>query len=99
MSFSAKTAIRKSRNRMRNYSGQRLVVGGWSLAFSVLATAMMRGTALGWIGAGLIATGLFVKARMEEAFLRSELGDAQYRAYAHRVPMLVPFLTPRPMHQ
>jgi len=40
---------------------------------------------------GLIAAGIYVKARVEEEFLRQQLGES-YAAYAHRVPMLVPFL-------
>jgi len=34
--------------------------------------------------------GWYVKARMEEEFLRDELGAEEYGAYARRVPMLVP---------
>jgi protein-S-isoprenylcysteine O-methyltransferase Ste14 len=42
-------------------------------------------------GSGLIAAGIYVKARVEEEFLRQQLGDL-YAAYARRVPMLVPSL-------
>jgi protein-S-isoprenylcysteine O-methyltransferase Ste14 len=62
------------------------------IIFAVLATAVMRGTAAGLFGAALIVLGLFVKARVEEGFLRSELGEQLYVAYARRVPMLVPFV-------
>jgi protein-S-isoprenylcysteine O-methyltransferase Ste14 len=58
---------------------------------AVLATAGIRGTAAGCLGAALIVLGLFVKARVEEGFLRRELGEQQYIDYARRVPMLVPF--------
>jgi protein-S-isoprenylcysteine O-methyltransferase Ste14 len=34
----------------------------------------------------------YIKARMEERFLREQLGAEAYDAYARRVPMLVPFL-------
>ena len=61
------------------------------LLLAVLATAIMRGTVLAYVGAGVFGLGLFIKARVEEQFLRSELGEDGYRAYAHRVPMLVPF--------
>jgi protein-S-isoprenylcysteine O-methyltransferase Ste14 len=62
------------------------------LLLSVVATAAMRGTAAGCLGAALIALGLWIKAGVEERFLRRELGEDRYDAYAHRVPMLVPFL-------
>jgi protein-S-isoprenylcysteine O-methyltransferase Ste14 len=61
------------------------------IILAVLATATLRGTAAGCVGAGLIVVGLAIKARIEERFLRAELGEAQYEAYARRVPMLVPF--------
>jgi len=61
------------------------------ILFAVLATAGMRGTAAGALGALLIALGLVMKARVEERFLRDELGEDQYNSYARRVPMLVPF--------
>ena len=40
----------------------------------------------------LRATGIYIKARTEEAFLRDQLGAETYEAYARRVPMLVPFI-------
>jgi len=55
-----------------------------------LATAGMRGTALAWLGAGVMTTGWVIKARLEEAFLRDQLGTKAYGEYARRVPMLVP---------
>jgi protein-S-isoprenylcysteine O-methyltransferase Ste14 len=57
-----------------------------------MATAAMRGTLAGWAGAAVMTLGWYIKARLEEGFLRAELGDADYAAYARRVPMLVPFL-------
>ena len=36
--------------------------------------------------------GLYIKARLEERFLRQELGPQAYDAYAKRVPMLIPFV-------
>jgi protein-S-isoprenylcysteine O-methyltransferase Ste14 len=36
--------------------------------------------------------GWVVKARLEEGFLREQLGAEAYDAYARHVPMLVPFL-------
>jgi len=54
------------------------------------ATAAMRGTALSWLGACLMTTGWVIKARLEEEFLREQLGAETYGNYARRVPMLAP---------
>lgn len=54
------------------------------------ATAAMRGTALAWLGACVMTAGWVIKARLEEAFLRDQLGAETYGEYARRVPMLVP---------
>jgi protein-S-isoprenylcysteine O-methyltransferase Ste14 len=35
--------------------------------------------------------GFWLKARLEEGFLRAELGTQTYDAYRGRVPMLAPF--------
>ena len=66
------------------------------LIVSSLATAALRGTAFSLIGAGLVVLGLWFKGRLEERFLRAELGTADYDAYAARTPMLVPRLWPAP---
>ncbi|MBV9330116.1 MAG: isoprenylcysteine carboxylmethyltransferase family protein [Alphaproteobacteria bacterium] len=55
------------------------------------ATALEKTTALTFAGAAIMALGWYMKARVEERFLRDELGAASYDAYAARVPMLVPF--------
>jgi protein-S-isoprenylcysteine O-methyltransferase Ste14 len=55
------------------------------------ATAAMRGTLPAWLGVGVMTLGWYVKARMEEGFLREQLGADAYASYARRVPMLVPF--------
>ena len=55
-----------------------------------LATAAMRGTALAWLGACVMTTGWVIKARLEEEFLREQLGADVYGEYARRVPMLAP---------
>jgi protein-S-isoprenylcysteine O-methyltransferase Ste14 len=60
------------------------------IIFASAATAAMRGTALAWLGAGVMTTGWVIKARLEEEFLREELGAETYGEYARRVPMLVP---------
>jgi protein-S-isoprenylcysteine O-methyltransferase Ste14 len=57
---------------------------------ATVATAIQRGTALAFVGAALMILGWYVKARLEERFLREELGADNYDAYAREVPMLVP---------
>jgi protein-S-isoprenylcysteine O-methyltransferase Ste14 len=57
-----------------------------------VATAAMRGTALAWLGACLMTTGWVLKARLEEEFLREQLGAEAYGEYARRVPMLAPLV-------
>jgi protein-S-isoprenylcysteine O-methyltransferase Ste14 len=56
-----------------------------------IATAALRGTAAAFLGAAIMTVSWYIKARMEEGFLREQLGAAEYDAYARRVPMLVPF--------
>jgi protein-S-isoprenylcysteine O-methyltransferase Ste14 len=55
------------------------------------ATAAIKGTVLGIAGVAIITLGLWMKARLEERFLRQELGEGAYDAYRARVPMLLPF--------
>ncbi len=62
------------------------------LILSILATAAAQATATGLIGAAVIVTGLWLKARVEERFLTAELGTDTYGDYRRRVPMLVPFV-------
>ena len=57
-----------------------------------IATAVLRGTAAAWLGMALLTVSWYIKARMEEGFLREQLGAEQYGEYARRVPMLIPFL-------
>ena len=59
---------------------------------AALATMAVRGTAAAVLGAALIFIGYVVKGRLEETFLRAELGAEAYDAYARRTAMLVPFL-------
>ena len=65
------------------------------LIVALLATAATETTTVALSGALLIAFGLWVKARVEECFLLSELGPEDYARYRRRVPMLVPFLPHR----
>jgi protein-S-isoprenylcysteine O-methyltransferase Ste14 len=55
------------------------------------ATAILKGTVFAIAGALLATLGFWIKARLEESFLRAELGAEVYDAYQRRVPMLVPF--------
>lgn len=59
------------------------------ILLAVTATAALKGTVLGLVGAAVITIGLWMKARLEENFLREELGP-DYDAYCKRVPMLMP---------
>jgi protein-S-isoprenylcysteine O-methyltransferase Ste14 len=61
------------------------------ITLASIATAVLRGTLATWLGAVVMTVGWYVKARMEEEFLREELGADAYGAYASRVPMLTPF--------
>ncbi|MGH6985338.1 MAG: methyltransferase family protein [Caulobacteraceae bacterium] len=61
----------------------------------ILAAAATAGLESRWtslVGLALLIAGFWVKARIEERFLRSELGPQAYDAYAARTGMLIPFL-------
>lgn len=62
------------------------------ITLAAFATAAVHGTPGSFFGAALMMGGWYVKARLEERFLREELGPEAYDSYARRVPMLVPFL-------
>jgi protein-S-isoprenylcysteine O-methyltransferase Ste14 len=62
------------------------------LILAAIATAMMEGTLFALSGAALLTMVFCVKARREERFLRTELGEDAYNAYSRRTPMLVPFV-------
>jgi protein-S-isoprenylcysteine O-methyltransferase Ste14 len=57
-----------------------------------LATMAIRGTAAAVAGAALIIVGYWIKGRLEERFLRGELGAEAYDAYARKTAMLIPFV-------
>ena len=61
------------------------------ILLAAYATMAAKGTALGIAGALGITLGLWMKARLEEQWLRAELGAETYDAYRKRVPMLLPF--------
>ena len=62
------------------------------ISLAAFATALQEGNLIALAGALILTLGWYVKARIEEGFLRTELGAQAYDAYAARVPMLVPFL-------
>jgi len=57
-----------------------------------IAAAVTQGTVAALVGVGLITMGCWIKARLEEQFLRAELGAEAYDAYAAHTGMLFPFL-------
>ncbi len=61
------------------------------IILAAIALAIVKGTLIAIGGALLAAFGFWVKARLEEGFLREQLGAEAYDAYRRRVPMLVPF--------
>jgi protein-S-isoprenylcysteine O-methyltransferase Ste14 len=58
---------------------------------AIYATAVLKGEAIGIFGGLLMTLGFWLKARLEERFLREQLGAESYDAYRRKVPMLVPF--------
>jgi len=61
------------------------------LMLAALATGVLRGNVLALAGAVVLVFGVYLKARLEEGFLREQMNPGEYDAYARRVPMLVPF--------
>ena len=61
---------------------------------AILCTAVAEATWPALAGAALIVLGLWLKARLEEEFLRRGLGPEAYDSRRRRVPMLLP-LGPR----
>lgn len=61
------------------------------LLLAVYATAAAKGTIPGLLGAVLVTLGIWMKARLEERWLREELDPGAYDDYRRKVPMLVPF--------
>ncbi len=58
---------------------------------AVFAIAIQKGTPIALAGAAIMAVGFWIKAGLEERFLRTELGAEAYDSYRRRVPMLIPF--------
>jgi protein-S-isoprenylcysteine O-methyltransferase Ste14 len=61
------------------------------ILLAVYATVVAKGTILAVLAGIVITIGLWMKARLEEGWLRRELGPEAYDAYRRRVPMLLPF--------
>jgi protein-S-isoprenylcysteine O-methyltransferase Ste14 len=61
------------------------------LIAAVWATAVLKGNAVAILGVLLMTWGFWLKARLEERFLREQLGAEAYDSYRRRVPMLAPF--------
>ena len=62
------------------------------LIVAAFATAIVKGTSFALLGAAIMTSAFYTKARREERFLRTELGENAYDAYARRTAMLVPFV-------
>jgi protein-S-isoprenylcysteine O-methyltransferase Ste14 len=58
---------------------------------AAIATVVVTGSLHAVLGAICLTAGYCMKARLEERFLRGELGADAYDSYRRRVPMLVPF--------
>lgn len=58
---------------------------------AAIATVVVSGSVHVILGAVCLIVGYWLKARLEEGFLRGELGAEAYDSYRRRVPMLVPF--------
>jgi protein-S-isoprenylcysteine O-methyltransferase Ste14 len=66
------------------------------LIFAAFATAIQKGTSFALFGAAILTFAFYTKALREERFLRLELGEGAYDAYARKTAMLVPFTGRRP---
>jgi protein-S-isoprenylcysteine O-methyltransferase Ste14 len=88
------TVTRKADHRVVDTGPYRLVRHPiyTGIIFATFATMIAEGTAFAVVGAALMVAGWYVKARLEERFLRTELGASAYDDYARRVPMLLPFV-------
>lgn len=62
------------------------------LIFAAFATAIEQGTSFALLGVAIVTLAFNIKARREERFLRAELGENAYAAYARKTAMLVPLM-------
>ncbi|HEY2848397.1 MAG TPA: isoprenylcysteine carboxylmethyltransferase family protein [Gemmatimonadaceae bacterium] len=58
---------------------------------AMIAVTIQQPSVLTIAGTVVMTVGWWIKARLEERFLREQLGRAAYDGYAARVPMLIPF--------
>ena len=63
----------------------------FGLIFAAFVTAIEKGTSFALFGAAILTFAFYTKARREERFLRVELSEGAYDAYARKTAMLVPF--------
>ncbi len=61
------------------------------LLLAVAGTAVERGRLEAIAGALVLIAAISLRAKLEERFLRRDLGDEGYASYRRRVPMLIPF--------
>lgn len=61
------------------------------LLLAAIATALERGRVEAVAGVLTLIAGVSLRAKLEERFLRRDLGEETYAAYRRRVPMLIPF--------
>jgi protein-S-isoprenylcysteine O-methyltransferase Ste14 len=61
------------------------------LLLAVIATAIERGRIEALAAALTLIAAISLRAKLEEHFLRRDLGEGAYTAYRARVPMLIPF--------
>lgn len=69
------------------------IYGG--LMAATIATALLKLSPLALCGAVLVVVGFSITAKLEEGFLRAELGEAAYDDYSRRTGMLAPGLRRR----
>jgi protein-S-isoprenylcysteine O-methyltransferase Ste14 len=62
------------------------------IILAAAAMAVLKARPIAFAGCAMVVLGFWLKARLEERFLRSELGPEAYDAYARRTGMLFPGL-------
>jgi protein-S-isoprenylcysteine O-methyltransferase Ste14 len=63
------------------------------IILAVVSVGILKGNVFTIAGALFIAVGFWIKARLEERFLRQQLGADTYEGYRRRVPMIIPRFT------